>query len=250
MMTYNFTVCPHDTAQNLPGWFFLNTYLQRQTGMAIHFEPFDDFDTQRRAVLDGRMQIVYANPFDAALYARELGFLPLVRRASCCDEAYILARAECPITDLSETTGGHCRLSSATDKTAVHALGIGLLKQAGACRDDFDIKLMGNYVSVVKALIKGDVDLGIVFDETYKGLSDLAKSQLKVLGATGEGQTFHLFCVSPELAEKADELSSVLIGMQGDEKGQRCLQDLGFQGFERVDEEAFARLVMACDTTW
>jgi phosphonate transport system substrate-binding protein len=249
-MTYKFTVCPHDTAQNLPGWFFLNTYLQRHTGMRIHFEPLDDFESQRRAVLEGSIQIVYANPFDAVLYAKELGFLPLVRRCACCDEAYILTRADSPISSLSETAGGGCRLSSATDKTAVHALGVRLLKQAGACRNDFDIQLKGNYVSVIKTLTKGEADLGIVFNETYDGLSDLAKGQLKVLGETREGETFHLFCISPDLKGEAAELASVLMGMGDDPDGRQCLLDLGFEGFEGIDEAAFAKLVEVCETTW
>ena len=53
-----------------------------------------------------------------------------------------------------------------------------------------------------------------------------------------------------ELAEQAEELSSVLVGMRDDDKGRQCLQDLGFQGFERVDDQAFASLVQACETTW
>lgn len=249
-MTHNFTVCPHDTAQNLPGWFFMNNYLQRSSGMHIHFEPFDDFATQRQAVLDGGIQIVYANPFDAALYARELGFLPLVRRAASCDEAYILAGADSPISTLDDTSSNLYRLSSATDKTAIHSLGVRLLKQEGASRDNFDIQLKGNYLSVIRALTMGEADLGIVFNETYDGLSDLVKAQLKVLGATHQGDTFHLFCVSPELGDKAELLRSILTSMGDNEDGRKCLDDLGFTGFDRLDDAAFAALVKACETTW
>ena len=40
---YKLSVCPHDTAKNLLGWFTLNTYLQRKLGTGIHFEPQDNF---------------------------------------------------------------------------------------------------------------------------------------------------------------------------------------------------------------
>ena len=30
---YKLSVCPHDTAKNLLGWFTLNTYLQRKLGI-------------------------------------------------------------------------------------------------------------------------------------------------------------------------------------------------------------------------
>lgn len=249
-MTYSITVCPHDTAQNLPAWFFLNNYLQHHTGMGLHMQTFDDFEAQRKAVLDGEVKVVYANPFDAALYARELGFVPIARRATCCDEALIVAAADSPWTTIADAMGQACKLASATEKTAVHALGVALLKEQGACREDFDIQFKGNYVSVIKALTKGEADLGILFNETYDGLSELAKSQIKVLAASTSGQTFHLFCASPELGEQVEGLKEVLSSMSNEAEGQRCLDDLGFAGFEPVDAASFSTLVEACETRW
>ena len=34
---FKLSVCPHDTAKNLLGWFTLNTYLQRKLGTEFHF---------------------------------------------------------------------------------------------------------------------------------------------------------------------------------------------------------------------
>ena len=48
---FQLSVCPHDTAKNLLGWFTLNTYLQRKLGIGIHFEPQDNFLVERQRVL-------------------------------------------------------------------------------------------------------------------------------------------------------------------------------------------------------
>lgn len=249
-MTCNLSVCPHDTAKNLPGWFFMNTYLQHHADMHIHLELYDDFATQRQAVLDGSIQLTYANPYDAAIFARELGFVPLARRCNSSDEVYIVTSADSALTSLSDTSGASLRLASATDKTAVHNLAVGLLKEAGANRDDFELDLKGNYIAVIKAVTKGEADLGIVFSETFDGLSGIAKEQLKVLGSSHEGKTFHLFCASPDLGEKIADLAAVLTSMHNQEDGRKCLKDLGFDGFEAIDAAAFEDLVEACGTDW
>ena len=48
---YQLSVCPHDTAKNLAGWFLINPYLPRQLGLAMRFEPCDNFNVEREQVL-------------------------------------------------------------------------------------------------------------------------------------------------------------------------------------------------------
>ena len=50
---YRLSVCPHDTAKNLAGWFLLNTYLQRRLGITMRFEPSENFNAEREQVLAG-----------------------------------------------------------------------------------------------------------------------------------------------------------------------------------------------------
>ena len=91
--SFKLSVCPHDTAKNLLGWFTLNTYLQRKLGAGIHFEPQDSFLVERQAVLDDSFQVVYANPYSALVFARGRGFVPVARPAGVKDETLVVARA-------------------------------------------------------------------------------------------------------------------------------------------------------------
>ena len=114
---FKLSVCPHDTAKNLLGWFTLNTYLQRNLGIGIHFDPHDSFLEERQAVLDRPHHVVYANPYSVLCFARERGFVPVARPAGIVDEAIVVARPGAP-------RGAALRIASATDKLIIHDLGL------------------------------------------------------------------------------------------------------------------------------
>ena len=91
---FQLSVCPHDTAKNLLGWFTLNTYLQRKLGIGIHFEPQDNFLIERKAVLEEEHHVVvYANPYSALCFASDKGFVPVARPVNVVDETIVVARA-------------------------------------------------------------------------------------------------------------------------------------------------------------
>ncbi len=97
---FKLSVCPHDTAKNLLGWFTLNTYLQRNLGTGIHFEPQDNFLVERQAVLDKPFHVVYANPYSALCFARDKGFVPVARPAGVVDETVVVRKAgAAPVVD-------------------------------------------------------------------------------------------------------------------------------------------------------
>ena len=65
-MSLIFTVSPDFNTKHLAGWFVVNTLLQRQTGEGIHLETFDDFESLHAATAADQIDLIYANPFDAA----------------------------------------------------------------------------------------------------------------------------------------------------------------------------------------
>ncbi len=75
-MSFMFTVSPDFTPDHLSGWYIFNTWLQRQSDIAIHLEMYNDFHSQREAIQNDSIDLIYANPFDAAMLVREKGFLP------------------------------------------------------------------------------------------------------------------------------------------------------------------------------
>ncbi len=233
--TFQLSVCPHDTAKNLLGWFTLNTYLQRNLGIGIHFAPQDNFLVERQAVLDGSFHVVYANPFSALRFARDRGFVPVARPAGVKDETLVVARAGLAVPDAP-------RIASATDKLIIHDLGVQVLRREGLDPTAASFSFVGNHLNAAKAVLQGEADLGFVFNETWNGMSPASKEQLQVIGESRDGTAFHCFMVAREWADKREAVQRILCAMHLDPAGKRVLDDLRFERFEPVGEEVLAPL--------
>ncbi|MCK6375484.1 PhnD/SsuA/transferrin family substrate-binding protein [Zoogloea sp.] len=232
---FKLSVCPHDTAKNLLGWFTLNTYLQRKLGIGIHFDPRDSFLEERQAVLDQPHHVVYANPYSALCFARERGFVPVARPAGVVDEAVVVARP-------GALPGPALRIASATDKLIIHDLGLKVLHGLGIDAGQADFTFVGNHLNAARAVIDGNADLGIVFDETWNSLGPSTRSQLEVVGESRDGLAFHCFMVSPAWADKREAIQRILCAMHEDPAGLRVLDDLRFSRFDPVGGEILAPL--------
>lgn len=232
---FKLSVCPHDTAKNLLGWFTLNTYLQRNLGIGIHFEPQDNFLIERKAVLENSFHVVYANPFSALCFARDKGFVPVARPAGVNDETILVTRA-------GQSVPAAPRIASATDKLIIHDLGLQVMRREGLDVSGAEFRYVGNHLNAAKAVLQGEADLGFVFNETWNGMSPTTRKELQVIGESREGSAFHCFMVSPEWADKHEAIQRILCGMHQDPAGLRVLEDLKFKRFDPIDETALAPL--------
>ncbi|MDY0035513.1 MAG: PhnD/SsuA/transferrin family substrate-binding protein [Zoogloea oleivorans] len=232
---FKLSVCPHDTAKNLLGWFTLNTYLQRNLGTGIHFEPQDNFLVERQAVLDNAFHVVYANPYSALCFARDKGFVPVARPAGVVDETVVVRKAGAAALESP-------RIASATDKLVIHDLGLDVLRTLEIDPAKASFKFVGNHLNAAKAVLQDEADLGFVFNETWAGLAAATRAQLEVVGESTGGRAFHCFMVSPEWVDKREAIQHILCNMHLDPSGKRVLDDLHFECFEPVGEEVLAPL--------
>lgn len=230
---YRLSVSPHDTARNLAGWFLLNTYLQRKLGLAMRFEPSDDFEHEQAQVMAGGFHLAYAHPFSALKYVQERGFVPVARPTGTYDETLLVSRQ------------GHglpaarpLRVASASDQLLVHVLGLSLLGQHGVDPVQCQLQFTGNHVRAVQAVLDGRADVGFVYSETWHGLSASTREGLEIVSATSRQVASHCFCVGPELADRLDDVREVLCSMGADPAGRKILDDLRISGFEAMAANA------------
>jgi phosphonate transport system substrate-binding protein len=224
------SICPHDTARNLFGWYVLNTYLQRQLGEAIHFEPASSLLAERETVLGGEFNLVYANPYSALLYMARRGFVPVARVRDHHDEVVVVSAHGKNL--LAE---GRVRIASATDKLIVHLLGQSLLPGLGLDEERIDYVYTGGHPQAAQAVLKGEADLAFVFEETWRGLAASTRERLDMLGQSSDGTAFHCFCVGPDWSARVDQIRAILLHMNDDPKGKAILSDLGFGALQAID---------------
>lgn len=245
-MPYNFTVSPDFTPDHLSGWFIFNTWIQKQLGEGFHLELYNDFESQRKAIEEGKVDLIFANPYDAAMLVREKGFSPLVKPASKSDEAIIAVNAESPINSVEELQAG-IKLAS-TDDPDVHMMGMIMLEPADLDKTNIEMKSCDSYVLVAKELLRGESDVGFFLAEAFNDLSSMVRKQLKPLVSSQIQVVHHSLMIGPALAEKKELFRDALLSMNADDKGKGVLKSLGFASFEEMDEEEMEFMIDLVDT--
>lgn len=245
-MSFQFTVSPDFTPDHLSGWYIFNTWLQRQTGLAVHLEMYNDFNSQRAAIKADKVDMIYANPFDAAMLVREKNFQPLVKAEGAADEALIVVSADNAINDIADFDPG-TRVAY-TEDPDVRLMGMIMLEPGDLDSSNIEPVLADNYVLVAKHLLKGEADVGIFLAEAYDDLSAMVKSQLKVLVRSQISVIHHALMVGPKLREQHSTMQQLLIDMSKDDKGKGVLQSLGFDAWQKVDNEEMEFMIDLMDT--
>jgi len=241
-----FTVSPDFTPDHLSGWYIFNTWLQRQSNIAIHLEMYNDFHSQREAIQNDSIDLIYANPFDAAMLVREKGFLPLVKAKGESDEAILAVNAENSVEDVAHLAEGI--KVAFTEDPDVHMMGMIMLEPADLDASNITPVLSDTYVLVAKHLLKGEADVGIFLAEAYDDLSNMIKKQLKVLVRSQISVIHHSLMIGPKLMDKRDEIQKILVEMNADEKGKGVLTSLGFNTWEKVDDDEMEFMIDLMDT--
>ncbi len=245
-MTYNFTVSPDFSPDHLSGWFIFNSWVQRQIGDALHLELFDDFESQRKSIKEGGIDLIYANPYDAAMLVREKGFTSLVKPIAKVDEAIIAVHIDSPINKVEDLQPGVKLVS--TDDPDVHMMGMIMLEPADLDSSNIELTKHDSYVLAAKSLLNGESDVGFFLDEAFNDFSSIIKKQLKPLVSSQIQLVHHCLMIGPALADKKDVFEKALLSMADDEKGKGVLDSLGISGFEKVDEEEMEFMIDLVDT--
>lgn len=245
-MSYMFTVSPDFAPDRLSGWYIFNTWMQRQLGVDIHLELYDDFCSQRVATYSNKIDLIYANPFDAAMLVREKGFQPLVKPKGLLDEAIIAVSSNSPVNKLDELKP-NIKIAM-TEDPDVNMIGMIMLEAADLNDNNVEKTVYDSYVLVAKNLLRGNDDVGIFLAGAYDDLSHMVKKELKVLLKSEIGDIHHSLLVGSNLVERREEIQNLLMFMDQNEKGKGVLDSLGFDAWEKVEDEEMEFMIDLMDT--
>ncbi len=245
-MTYNFTVSPDFNPSYLSGWFIFNTWLQRQTGEAIHLDLYDDFDLQRQAIAEDKFDLIYANPYDASVLVREKDFVPIACPAGKSDEAVIVVAADSDINTVEDLPVG-LRIAATKDPD-VNMMCMIMLEPADLDRNNTTTQHRDTYVLLAKDLIRGEADVGFFLEETYNKLSRIVKSQLKPLVQSQIQVINHVLLLGPALQHRQSEIQQALLDMATTPVGQSLLESLSFTAWAKVEPEDTEFMIDLMDT--
>src|SRR5690606_35072524 len=105
-MILNLLIAPDFAPEHFAGWHMLNTLMQKKTGLHMHLMTPASPGEQAELIASGKVDLVYANPFDSAPLVREAGFRALARPVRKPNEMVIATRADSPLEALEDLKAG------------------------------------------------------------------------------------------------------------------------------------------------
>lgn len=229
------------SSQQMNGWYFFNTYLQRHLGREVHMELVHGAINERRKRIE-EMDLVFTKPFEATRLMLEQKYRPLLRPIDQTDEVTLLVRADDPRQTLAEYQGG--KIVTAAPDNFVYLLGRFLLEESESALANMEYLFSGHDIKALQMLLKGSADILFMLSDTYKGLSGLTKKNLRVIDQSETAFAFHLFSVSPQYDELGSALTDVLLNMTLDSQGRQVLADLGIPGWTKPTQDECDMLAM------
>lgn len=218
------------SSQQMNGWYFFNTYLQRRLGREIHMEVEHGAIAEKGQRAE-QMDIVFAKPFEATRLMLQNRFQPLLRPADQTDEVTLLVRADDARQSPGDFHGG--KAVTASPDNFVYLLGRFLLDESGLASEQLEYQFAGHEIKALQMLLKGGADMLFMSSETYRGLSGLTRKLLRELDQSETAFAFHLFCIAPHCQELGDALNTVLLEMESDAQGRQVLADLGIEAWDK-----------------
>ena len=246
-MTLNFLVAPDFAPERFAGWHLLNTVLQKRSGQGLHLMTPATAAEQAALIAEGKVDAVYANPFDAASMIREAGYVAVARPVGKPDVMVIAGGAQSR-ADTGEELKPGCKIAL-TDNKDVKLIGLRLLAAADLTEADIQWQVVDTYQAAARMAIKGEVDASFFLAEAFHSLSRLTKTQLKPLIESKLADITHVLLIHPRIGDGLDKLKDALVSLTGTPDGQPVLEELGIEkGFEAMSVEDGEFMIDLMDT--
>lgn len=227
--------------QQLTGWYFFNTLLQRRLEKAITI----DVKQPGQAVNLHEQALVYAKPFDACVLIKEHQFIPVARPMNDTDEVSIVVRKADEDKAITDFAGAS--VVTAMRANFVYLLGRFLCDECDLDSAKLTYTFTGNEIKALQTLLKGQADVLFMLKKNYHELSRLSRQDTHLLDESEISMAYHMLLLSPYHSAMQQTLSENLLKLHEDEKGAQVLNDLGLKGWCKPEDDELGMLMMLYD---
>ena len=235
MTTHNMLIAPDFSPERFAGWHMFNTLIQKRANLNMHLNIPASQAEQQDIINQGDIQVIYANPFDAATLIREQGYRAVARPIGKSDEMVIAAAANSDINSLEDIKAG--ATVAMADNRDVKLIGLRLLEAVDIAEADLNWTVTETYQAAARQVIKGDAQVAFFMAEIFHSFSRLTKAQLSVLIESDLADISHVLLIKDGFPD-TDILMDAILNLHNDDDGKEALAELGMpQGFEAMDEE-------------
>ena len=235
MTTHNMLIAPDFSPERFAGWHMFNTLIQKRANLNMHLNIPTSHAEQETVISEGDIQVIYANPFDAATLIREHGYHAVARPIGKSDEMVIAAAANSDINSLDDIKAG-ATIAMANNRD-VKLIGLRLLEAVDIEEADLNWSVTETYQAAARQVIKGEAQAAFFLAEIFHSFSRLTKAQLSVLIESDLADISHVLLIKDGFPD-TDILMDAILNLHNDDDGKEALAELGMpQGFEAMNEE-------------
>ena len=235
MTTHNMLIAPDFSPERFAGWHMFNTLIQKRANLNMHLNIPTSHAEQETVISEDDIQVIYANPFDAATLIREHGYHAVARPIGKSDEMVIAAAANSDINSLDDIKAG--ATIAMADNRDVKLIGLRLLEAVDIEDNDLNWSVTETYQAAARQVIKGDAQAAFFLAEIFHSFSRLTKAQLSVLIESDLADISHVLLIKDGFPD-TDILMDAILNLHNDDDGKEALTELGMpQGFEAMNEE-------------
>jgi len=228
-------IAPDFSPERFAGWHMFNTLIQKRANLNMHLNIPTSHAEQETVISEGDIQVIYANPFDAATLIREHGYHAVARPIGKSDEMVIAAAANSDINSLDDIKAG--ATIAMADNHDVKLIGLRLLEAVDIEDNDLNWSVTETYQAAARQVIKGDAQAAFFLAEIFHSFSRLTKAQLSVLIESDLADISHVLLIKDGFPD-TDILMDAILNLHNDDDGKEALTELGMpQGFEAMNEE-------------
>ncbi|MBQ9183742.1 MAG: PhnD/SsuA/transferrin family substrate-binding protein [Neisseriaceae bacterium] len=232
----NLLIAPDFPPEHFGGWHIFNTTLQRDTDNNIHLLTPHSAEEQQQMLEQNQVDIIYANPFDAASLIRDKNFLPVVKPVKNPDEMVIAAGSASGLVKLTDLKKG--MKIAITNNRDVKLIGLRLLEAANLTEADLEWVEVPSFQAAARHAIQGKADAAFFVASSFHSLSEMTKNQMAVLIESHITDITHVILMHPEQSEFLPTVRQSIINMKDTDAGRRVLSELNMpDGFEELTEE-------------
>jgi|TARA_A100001518_G_C1225990_1_gene74807 phosphonate transport system substrate-binding protein len=228
-------IAPDFSPERFAGWHMFNTLIQKRANLNMHLNIPASHAEQETLIEAGVIQIIYANPFDAAALIREQGYRAVARPIGKSDEMVIAAAANSDINHLEDIHKG--ATVAMADNRDVKLIGLRLLEAVDIEESDLNWDITETYQAAARKVIKGDAQAAFFLAEIFHSFSRLTKAQLSVLIESDLADISHVLLIKDDFPD-AQIFIEAILDLHSDDDGKEALTELGMpEGFEAMSEE-------------
>lgn len=232
--TYTVGVVPQQAPAVLArNWMPLLQYLERSSGVSLHFKTAPNIPEFERRLAKGEYDFAYMNPYHYVVFSRKAGYRALAREKGTRLQGVVVVRKDSPINDISQLAGKDLAFPAPGSFAASVLPRMQLKKQNIAFTPHF----VASHDSVYYSVARGIYPAGGGVVRTLNSAPAEIRDQLRVLWRT-ESYTPHALAAHSRVPETVLQvLSKALYAMDADTGAAGILHNLSMSGWEPAQDK-------------